>query len=61
MNELPTISFSIGGKSFSLEGKEYVLQVMDLLFILSFRALINLSIRSSSPMEFLHASLDSSD
>lgn len=27
VDELPTISFTIGGKSFSLEGKEYVLQV----------------------------------
>ncbi|XP_046455639.1 lysosomal aspartic protease-like [Daphnia pulex] len=28
IDELPTISFSIGGKSFSLEGKEYVMQIV---------------------------------
>lgn len=28
VDELPTISFTIGGKSFSLEGKEYVLQIV---------------------------------
>jgi len=28
IDELPTISFTIGGKSFSLEGREYVLQIV---------------------------------
>lgn len=28
VDELPTISFNIGGKSFSLEGREYVLQIV---------------------------------